>query len=237
MRYKASKMTSKWSTQAGTLGQPLTALHTTRASSRQTTTSSPIGNAVSPGEKGKKGEKQQTAGEQSRLALINVKCLGLDEQVAPSTLFKIFNRILHQYVEGINNDVKLSLQAFMTLLQVGKNQAQLSSKIADKIARRVESKHEGVIDSRLLKMSDLVDNVLIYQNELQSATVVVMGKMEALQNLAQEIGNSAKEALATTDQISNTMTSYREALLMVAMTIPWVTAMQTVKDSEDPRMI
>ena len=169
--------------------------------------------------------------------MINAKCLGLDKQVVPSTLFKIFNRILHQYVKGINNDAKLSLQAFMNLLQEGKNQPQLSSKIADEIARRVESKLEGVIDSGLLKMSDLVDNVLINQNELQSATIVLMGKMEALQNLAQEIGNSAKEALATTDQISNTMTSYREALLTVAMTIPWVTAMQTVKVSEDPRLI
>ena len=131
--------------------------------------------------------------------MINAKCLGPDEQVAPSTLYKIFDRILHRYVEGLNNDAKLSLQAFAILLQEGENQAQMSSKIADEIARRVESKLEGVLDGGLLKMSDLVDNVLINQKELQSATVVLTGKTEALQNLAQEIGNSAKEATANSD--------------------------------------
>ena len=168
--------------------------------------------------------------------MINAKCLGPDEQATPSTLYKIFDRILHRYVKGINSDAKLSLQAFATLLQEGENQAQMSSKIADEIARRVESKLEGVIDGGLLKMSDLVDNVLINQKELQSATLVLTGKTEALQNLAQEIGNSAKEASVTTDQLSNMMTSYKEALLTAATSAPRANAMQTVKVSEDPRL-
>ena len=112
----------------------------------------------------------------------------------------------------------------------------MSSKIANEIARRVESKLEGVIDGGLLKMSNLVDNVLINQKELQSATVVLTGKTEALQNLAQEIGNSAKEASANTDQLSNTMSSYKEALLTVATNMPRVNAAQTAKVSEDPRL-
>ena len=229
-------MTTKGTSQAGTLGQPPPALRATRASSRQATAAPPSGSTASPGEKGKKGEKRQTAGEQSRHVLINAKCLGPDEQVAPSALFKIFDRIFHKYVEGMNSEAKLALQAFATLLQEGESQAQLSSKIADEIARRVESKLEGVIDSGLLKMSDLVDNVLINQRELQDATVALTGKTEALQNLAQEIGNSAKVASATTDQISNTMTSYKEALLTVATAAPRVTATQTAKVSEDPRL-
>ena len=68
---------------------------------------------------------------------------------------------------------------------------------------------------------------------MQSTTIVLKGKTEAQQSLAQEIGNSAKEASATTDQISNTMTSYKEALLTAAMTTPWV----TTKVSEDMRLI
>ena len=168
--------------------------------------------------------------------MINVKCLGLDEQVTPNALYKIFDKIFHRYVEGMNSKAKLALQAFATLLQEGESQAQLSSKIADEIAQRVESKLEGVIDSGLLKMSDLVDSVLINQRELQEATVALTGKTEALQNLAQEIGTSAKEATATTDQISNTMISYKEALLTAATAAPWVAAMQTAKVSEDPRL-
>ena len=111
--------------------------------------------------------------------------------------------------------MKVALQAFTTLLQEGENQTQLSNKIANDITWRVESKLKGVLDSGLSKMSDLVDNVLINQRELQGATTTLTGKTEALQSLAQEIGNSVKEALATTDQISSMMTSYKEALLTV----------------------
>ena len=229
-------MTSKGTSQAGTLGQPPTALRATRASSRQTTITPPNGGIASPVDKGKKGEKRQTAGEQSRQVLINAKCLGPDEQVAPSTMYKLFDRILHKYAEGLNIDARVALQAFATLLQEGENQTQLSNKIADEIARRVESKLEGVLDSGLLKMSDLVDNVLINQRELQGATATLTDKTEALQSLAQEIGNSAKEASATTDQISSTMTSYKEALLTVATNTPRVNATQTTKVSEDPRL-
>ena len=53
----------------------------------------------------------------------------------------------------------------------------------------------------------------------------------------QEIGNSAKEASATTDQISSTMSSYKEALLKAAMTMPRGNALQTAKVSEDLRLI
>ena len=128
------------------------------------------------------------------------------------------------------------IQVFATLLQESKNQAQLLNKIADEIVQRVEAKLEGVLDSGLIKMSDLVDNVLINQKELQGATVALTGKMEALQNLTQEIGNSAKEATATTDQISNMMILYKEALLTVAASTPRVTTMQTAKVSNDPRL-
>ena len=106
-----------------------------RASSRQVINAPPSRSTASPGEKGKKGENRQTTGEQSRHVLINAKCLGSDEQVAPSTLYKIFDRAFHKYGEGRNSDAKLALQAFATLLQESKNQAQLSSKIADEIAR------------------------------------------------------------------------------------------------------
>ena len=229
-------MTTKGTGQTGTLGQSPTALRMTRASSRQATTAPPSASSASPGEKGKRGEKRQTAGEQSRHILINVKCLGTDEQVAPSALYRIFDRIFNKYAEGMNSDAQLALQAFATLLQEGENQAQLSSKIANEIVWRVESKLEGVLDSGLLKMSDLVDNVLINQKELQGATVALTGKTEALQNLAQEIGNSAKEATATMDQISSTMILYKEALLTVATITPRDLTMQTAKVSEDPRL-
>ena len=123
---------------------------------RQVINAPPSGSTASPGEKGKKGENHQTAGEQSRHVLINAKCLGLDEQVVPSTLYKIFNRIFHKYAKGMNSDAKLTLQAFATLLQECENQAQLSSKIADEIVWRVESKLKGVLDCGLLKMSNLL---------------------------------------------------------------------------------
>ena len=104
------KMASKGTSQAGTSGKPPPALRMTRASSRQVTATPPSGGTARPGEKGKKGKK----GEKR-----------LDKQVAPSAMYKIFDRIFHKYVEGMNFDAKVALQVFATLLQESENQAQL----------------------------------------------------------------------------------------------------------------
>ena len=105
---ESEKMTSKGTSQAGTLGQPPTALCATRASLRQMTVTPPNGGIASPVDKGKIGEKCQTTGKQSRQVLINVKCLGLDEQVTPSTMYKLFDRILHEYVLRHSRDIHLT---------------------------------------------------------------------------------------------------------------------------------
>ena len=65
---------------------------------------------------------------------------------------------------------------------------------------------ETVLDSGMLKMSDMVDSVMANQKDLQEAMVKLAGNTEALQKMAQEMGYSAKEVSATTEQLAITVT-------------------------------
>ena len=124
---------------------------------RQTAHTPPGGSSTSPGEKVK---KRATAGEQSRSVLADAKCLGLEEPITPSTMYKIFARILNKYGEGMNSDARVALQALATLQQEVENQEQISARMMEAIARRMESRLETVLDSRMLKMSDMVESVV-----------------------------------------------------------------------------
>ena len=188
-------MASKGPSQTGASGQPPTATCATRASSRQATHAPPGGSNASPGEKAK---KRTTAGEQSRSILADAKCLGSEEPITPSTMYKILARILSKYGEGMNSDARVALQALATLLQEVENQEQISARMMEAIARKVESKLEMVLDSGMLKMSDMVDSVVANQKDLQESTTKLAVNTEALQKMAQDMGCSAKEVSATT---------------------------------------
>ena len=104
------------------------------------------------------------------------------------------------------------------------------------IARKVENKLETVLDSRMLEMSDMVDSVMANQKDPQVATAKLTSNMEVLQKMAQEMGCSAKEASATTEQLASTVSSYKEVLLKVSNALPWVEVKQSAAASEDPRL-
>ena len=227
-------MTSRGVSQAGTAGQSITAARTTRSTSRQATNSPPKGGNASPGDKLK---KKLTAGEMSRTVLADAKCIGPEEQITPSSLYKIFAKVLKKYGESLHSEARVVLYAFETLLQENENQEQISNKMMDNIAKRVESKLENVLESGLAKMSGIVDGLVANQKGLQTATETLTNKTETLQKIAQEIGSSAKEASESTDQLSSTVTSYKEALLLTAKnTDPRTSAMQPHKTVEDPRL-
>ena len=69
------------------------------------------------------------------------------------------------------------------------------------------------------------------------ATETLTSKTETLQKIAQEIGSSAKEASELTDQLSNMVTSYKEALLTASNAAPRSSATQLHKSMEDPRLM
>ena len=107
------KMTSKGASQAGTVGQSITAARTTRSVLRQATNSPCSGGIASPGDKIK---KKMTASEMSRTVLVDAKCLGPEEKITPSSLYKIFAKILKKYGESVHSEAKVVLYAFETLL-------------------------------------------------------------------------------------------------------------------------
>ena len=117
MAYKADekqvKMASKGPSQAGASGQLLTAMRAARASLRQVAHTPPGGSNTSPGEKVK---KRITAGEQPRGILADMKCLGLEEPIMPSTMYKILTQIMNKYGEEMSSDARVALQALAMLL-------------------------------------------------------------------------------------------------------------------------
>ena len=227
-------MVSKGPSQTRASGQPPTTLRATRASTRQAVHIPSSGSSVSPGEKAK---KRITAGEQSRSILADVKCLGSEEPITPSTMFKILARILNKYGEGMNSNARVALQALAALLQEVENQEQILARMMDAIARKVESKLETVLDSGLLKMSDMVDSIVANQKDLREATAKLKGNTEAMQMIAQEMGSSAKEASAMTEQLASTVTLYKEALLRVGNALPQGGMKQTTAANEDPGLM
>jgi hypothetical protein len=226
-------MTTRGPGHAGTSGQPLIANRTTRSASKQVVPPSPVESSGSPGEKKK---KQQTAGEQARGALTAAKCLGTEEQVAPGNAYTILARILGKFREGISDEAKLALQAFAALLQAGEDHEYISNKMMDAIAKRVESKIENVMDNGLAKMSGMVESVIANQREIQEASADLAGKTEALQKLARVVESSAKVTSTSSDQLTNTVTSYKEALLSAGNTTPRNSATQSPTAREDPRL-
>lgn len=72
---------------------------------------------------------------------------------------------------------------------------------------------EVMLEKSLNKLSSMVKSFVTNQKDLQELMSNIMGAAETLQKLTQELGNSAKEASATSNQLSTTMTSYKEALL------------------------
>ena len=232
---KQVKMTTRGTSHAGTSGQPQTGIHTTRSVSRQAT-ATPVpteGSIASPGDKNR---KKLMAGEQLRHILTEAKCLGLEEQVAPRMHFKILIRIMAKYDEGIQSDATLALHAFVALLQENENQEQISNRMMDNIAKRVESKLESVLDCGILKMSGMVEILVANQKVLQEASDTLTGKTEALQKLASDLGSCAKEASASTDQLSNTVSLYKEALITASKSTSQDNRVQTPKSNEDPRL-
>ena len=158
-------------------------------------------------------QKQLTAGEQARQILADAKCLGPEEQVLPNNSFKVLAKIIGKYKNSLGNEAMLALQALVTLLQAADNHEFISNKMMDAIAKRIENKLETVLDGGIGKMSAIVDKVVNNQKELHNTSTAVVEKTVALQKIAQELESRTKETAVTSEQLSNTAASYKEALL------------------------
>jgi hypothetical protein len=116
--------------------------------------------------------------------------------------------------------VHVHVQAFEVLLQEGAGYEQISGKLTDSIAQKIEAQLEVVMDKGFNKMSEIIESVVANQKELQTTSDTLANKTESLQKIASEISNNAKEASVSMDQLSSTMTTYKDALLSVQNMAP-----------------
>ncbi len=92
------------------------------------------------------------------------------------------------------------------------------------------------MDKSFNKMSTLVESALANQKDIQNTSSSLAGATEMLQKLTQDIGNSVKEVMATTGQLSSTVSSYKEALLSKSNTAMQSNNQTPTRPSEDPRL-
>jgi hypothetical protein len=207
---------------------------TTRVSTKATATANTERKNLSP--IAKKG-KPATAGEQARQVLADKICILADKQTTPDTLYKIFQSILDKFNTSLPEDVLLTLQAFAALLQESASSEQITKKAIDAVAQRIQDKVEATLEKSLNKMSTMAESLVANQEDLQGSTTALLGTTDTLQKLVQDIGNSVKETTVASSQLSNTVCSYKDALLTTSNTNGPATSPASNNTCEDPRLV
>ena len=177
-----------------------------------------------------------TNGEMARKVLADKNYILEDEQITPLTLYNAFQKILDKYHTEIPEDLHLTLQGFAALLQEGASQEQITKKAINAVAQRMEEQVEATLEKSLNKMSTMVESFVDNQKNLQESTSTISGATEALQKITQDLGNSTREASETSNQLSNTATSYKEALLTVGNKNRQEAQPTVNRAQEDPRL-
>ena len=117
------------------------------------------------------------------------------------------------------------------------NSERISKKVIDIAAKRLEDQLEISMEASLNKVSLAVESLIANQRTLQETTVVIADASETLQKVAHDIDNSMKETAATSNQLSTTVTSYKEALLSVNNANTQVASLAPNNSRyEDPRL-
>lgn len=228
-------MSMRGFSQAGSSGQlPTSANHVMRSNTKVQMNSQSNSKARCESPNEKKG-KAAAAGEQARQVLTESICAGIGEQVMPILLFKTFKKILEKYDSKIPEDLHLTLQAYAILLQEGANIQHLMNKAIEVVPTRVEEKMEAGMMKSINTMSGFVENITAYQKELQATSNIPMGLVETLQKLTGDIGKSVKEATEASDQLSSTVTMYKEVLTKSLPVRQAPTVLQG-NNAEDPRL-
>ena len=206
-------MSTRRLNQTGATGQPLVfGNHATRSSTRVAANTSAEGKSQSSNTK---KSKPVTVGEMARQTLTDKNCILAEEQITSETLFKIFYKILKKFSPNLSEDLHTMLQAYLTLLQENANSEHISKKAIDIVVKRLEDRLKISMEASLDKVSLAVKSLIANQRTLQEMTVVIADVSETLQKVAHNIDNSVKETTATSNQLSTTITSYKEALLSV----------------------
>lgn len=92
------------------------------------------------------------------------------------------------------------------------------------------------MEKSLKKMSTAVESLLANQKALQEAMGIIAGTSETLQKVAHKIDSSAKESTDTSNQLSTTVTSYKEALLSVNNNSNQGKTLASSNSYKDPRL-
>ncbi len=125
------------------------------------------------------------------------------------------------------------MQAFAILLQECEG---AHNRVMETLTNKIEEKIESVMDKSIDKMSALVESALANQKDMQTTTATLAGATESLQKMSVDISKSVKEATATSDQLTNTMSTYKEALLTTSSPTTRGPTTMAPKHGEDPRL-
>lgn len=72
----------------------------------------------------------------------------------------------------------------------------------------MEDKLEAFLKKSLDKISNMVESIIANQKDIKGSASALSEATETLQTITQDLGNSTKEASATSNQLTTTVTSY-----------------------------
>jgi hypothetical protein len=81
------------------------------------------------------------------------------------------------------------------------------------MANKLDERLDKAVEKTLNKMSPTVECLLTNQKEIQTTTSALSDMAETIKKLTHDMGNNVKAATETSDQLTNMVSLYKEALL------------------------
>ena len=175
---------------------------------------------------------------QTRALMDKQGFLKQEERITISSLYEAFKLMHDRYNPKISTKVQRSLLTFKVLLGVlvvEQNEAQDPGMV--ECAVIISTKVEEAIDKGLAKMSNAIESLLANQKELQKSSKKIEDLAAAIHKALEEVDKNLVVISDSSNKLTNTMSSYKDALLMVPKPPQHPPAAGRPADVNDPRIV
>ena len=175
---------------------------------------------------------------QTRALMDKQGFLKQEERITVSSLYEAFKLMHNRYNPKIPTEAQRSLLAFKVLLGVlvvEQNEAQDQGMV--ECAAIISTKVEEAIDKGLAKMSNAIESSLANQRELQKSSKKIEDSAAAIHKALEEVDKNLVVVSDSSNKLTNTMSSYKDALLTVPKPPQHPPAAGRPADANDPRIV
>ena len=121
-------------------------------------------------------------------------------------------------------------------MQESASSEQITRKSINAVAQRMEEHVEATLEKSLSKLSSMVETLVANQKDIQNSASGITGASETLQKIVLDFDTITKVASETSTQLTTTVNSYKDVLLVASNQNLQGGQTTSNKTSEDPRM-